>query len=75
MPKPDQKPVPTQLKLEWHLTEELKARVLAEVQRYLAEDCYDFTIEIGGLTIRAGDMATQGEEAPRNEDASRPGNR
>ena len=75
MPNPDHKPIPTQLKLEWKLTDEHKTRVVSEVIRYLAEDCYDFCIEIGGLTIRAGDMATQGEEAPRNEDASRPGSR
>lgn len=75
MPNPDHKPIPTQLKLEWKLTEELKRRVMEEIWNYISNDVYDFTVEIGGLTIRAGDMATQGEETPRNDDASRPGNR
>jgi len=57
MSKPDAKPMPAQLKLEWKLTDEQKAQVLAEVQHYLLMDCYDFAVDVGGLMIRAGELA------------------
>ena len=65
-----------QLKFGWKLTDEQKAQVLSEVQHYLAMDCYDFGINVGGLTLLAGELAEQCvEEPPRNEDASRRGSR
>lgn len=74
MPKPD-KHAPTQMQLEWRLSDEQKRRALEEIGHYISIDCYDFAIDVGGLTIRAGNMVPPAVEAPRNEDASRHGNR
>ena len=54
-----------QLKFGWKLTDEQKNRVMQEVWDYLQVDCYDFTVQIGGLTLRAGELAELGGRRPR----------
>jgi hypothetical protein len=63
------------MQLEWRLTDEQKNRVMRELWDYISIDCYDFAIDVGGLTILAGNMVPPAVEAPRNEDASRRGSR
>ena len=36
------------------LTDEQKNQLLADVGQYLANDCYDFAVDVGGVEIRAG---------------------
>lgn len=38
------------------LTDEQKQTIILEVAHYLAMDCYDFIVSVGGVTIIGGEF-------------------